>query len=226
MKKKITNVIYVLVGLSLVFIFFQPDKKESIFSGMLVIVTSVSVLISYMMYTSQTTPKLYVIGRLENTDRRTDYLLMRDFVSSQDEDIEGLASEDNYKCIKLNIHNNGNIPATNIKIEYNIVTYINDIKFGVDKAEILDYKSVKFERVTRNLEYDYIPPGDSRSEIIFYVSRYPQCDIVVNKLVCSEEKFISSDTVVFRYNDERFEELGDNQDLLFLLGVYNPHITH
>lgn len=203
------------------FIFFRPDQKESVYSSLLVIVTSVSVLISYMMYSSQTIPKLYVIGRLKDAENQWSGIIMNEFIAAQTDEIEGLAYSSNDNIIVLEIHNNGNVPATNIKLEYDIVTYINEIEFGVDKAEVLDYKSVILERVPRTIEYDYLPPGDSRSEVIFYVSRYPQCDIVVKKLISKEEKFINSDTVVFTYYDNRFDELSDNQDLLYLLGVYN-----
>lgn len=221
MKKKIGKIAYIIIGIGFLFIFFRPDQKESVYSSLLVMVTSVSVLISYMMYSSQTMPKLYVIGRLKDAEHQWSGTIMNEFIASQTDEIEGLAYGGNDKSIVLEIHNNGSVPATNIIMEYDIVTYINHIEFGVDKADIQNYKSVILERVTRTIEYDYLPPGDSRSEVIFYVSRYPQCDIVVKKLISKEEKFITSDTVVFTYYDDRFDELGDSQDLLYLLGVYN-----
>ncbi|MBO1264487.1 hypothetical protein J3A84_05465 [Proteiniclasticum sp. SCR006] len=223
--KKINVIIYILIGLSLFFIFYRPDQRESVYSSLLVIVTSVSVLVSYMMYSSQIVPKLYVLGSIKDAKNQWSGRVMNDFIVSQTDDIEGIAYDGNDKSVILEIHNNGSVPATNIKIEYDIVTYIKKIKFGVDRAEILNFSSVILERVSRTIEYDYLPPGDSRSEVIFYVSRYPQVDIVVKKLISKEERFISSDTVILRYRDERFTKLGDNQDLLYLLGISNPDVS-
>lgn len=224
MKYKVWKIIYLVIFLSLVFIFIDSERQEYMFSALLVMVTSVSALISYMMYLSHNSPSLYAMANEKEGHGIFTFNVMNDFVVSQDEDIHGLALAEKDTHIELSIINNGNLPATNVKVEYCIVTYINEIKFGVDQAEILEYKAVEFEKIQRVLNFDYIPPNGSREETIFLTSRYPQCDIFINKLKCTEGSFVNKNTNIYRYKDDRFEFLGDNQDLLYLLGIYNPHV--
>lgn len=209
--------------MNLVFIFINPEKQEQLFSALLLMVTAISVLISYMMYLSQSSPSLYAIASEKKGSGVFTFNVMDDFIVSQNVNIHGLAMHEKDSSIELKIVNNGNFPATNIEVEYSVITYLNEVTFGVDQAEIISYKTVELEKVDKSFKFDYIPPNGEREETIFITSKYPQADIQINKLKCSEGSFVRTNTNIYRYKDDRFEELSDSQDLLCLLGIYDPN---
>ena len=222
MKHKIWKIIYPFIFFALVYIFINPEKQDRLLPVLLFIVTIISVLISHMVYLSQSSPSLYAIANEQEGSGIFTFTVMDDFIVSQNVNIHGLAIHEKDSSIELKIVNNGNYPATNIEVEYSIITYHNKITFGEDQADIVSYKPVKLEKVDKTLKFDYIPPNGAREETIFITSKYPQADIQINKLKCSEGSFVHRNTNIYRYQDDRFEYLSDNQDLLCLLGIYDP----
>jgi hypothetical protein len=121
----------------------------------------------------------------------------------------------------LHLHNNGDLPATKVKLTYSIIIKRAEIESGVEVAIINKESFVEFGRFTETLEYDYLPPDGHVEELLLYVTGdFPNAELKIEKLKSKERTFIDDEYSVLTYEHPGFNELGDSDDLRKMMGIY------
>ena len=168
-------------------------------------------------------PKLYVIGKISDSGGTWDRSVMKDILEEGSSIIslkgEGFVYESARKKWDLEVHNNGNSPATNIEITYIVTAYKNEIVFGIDKCDIKDYYSVKYGSKKETIKIDYLPPNSSQAITVFFMDKFPKADLTIELLKCDDRIFIGKPTRISTYHNKGFDYLNGSNDLRLMLGV-------
>lgn len=187
---------------------------------------TISLLFTTIIYTyitkgilaDQHGPRLFAIGELVDSENQYDARVMEPFGFGNLEGEGFTYSTEDYKWI-LSLKNNGDRPATRIIIKFEITLYKNEITFGTDKADVIDYHPIVHKRVFREVEVDYIPPGGSISEVVYYMQNCPEAEIAIISLKSKESKYIKERIVISKYRHSEFERLEDSHHVRQMLGV-------
>ncbi|WP_417237280.1 hypothetical protein [Bizionia paragorgiae] len=189
-----------------------------ILTVILVIVTSIYTYITYKTLLSYKNPILFLRTLLVDSEYEWDKYLMRDLDPVQ-EQIRGLSKINIDKKIKFKIVNNGVNPAYDIIIKYEIHTFKNDIMFGIDEADVKDYKPVLYKTSKREKEYNYLAPKEDIDFDIVFTSNFPRIEIIVTELKSNEVTSIKKRTTIFVYKNSEHCEIGDSIDYRNMIGV-------
>ncbi|WP_010530922.1 hypothetical protein [Lentibacillus jeotgali] len=179
------------------------------------------VFLVYKLTHRNLNPKLFVEGTIEDAKNKFD-ASVNDKISGLDFNQEGFPfPEVKHDMVvwKLRIHNNGDLPATNVNIEYFI--RIQKKEFDILEGLPANERLVKFQDIKETLYYDYIPPGGYKEEDILYINgKFPQAKLYINKLQSKEVRFIKSPVHIDTYKHYGFEKIHDTDDGLKLIGFY------
>lgn len=185
-----------------------------------IIINLVFVYLIYRLTKKDLNPKLYVESGFEDTDEYS-----KD-INSKLEDIDfnqpgfpEISHQNKRWYIRL--INNGDLPATNVILDYSLLIKKTEFEFGIDKADVINDRFVNFTRLSETFNYDYIPPGGVIEETILYLTGdFPCADLVIDRLKSTERVFIGKDTLLKKYEHPEFQMLEDSHHLRQMLGVY------
>jgi hypothetical protein len=127
----------------------------------------------------------------------------------------------------VELHNNGDLPATNISITLSII--IQKAIFHEQKyaGDIEKHRLVDFKEYNHVFMFDYIPPNSSvNKDFLLLSGEFPSAILKVKKLVSSERTFINKPTQIGYYKHLLFGNLADMDDYRKLLGVYKGTSNH
>ena len=190
-----------------------------------VLIAAVNVFLAYFVFKltrKDVNPKLYVISKIEDTKDeglRLDVTLH----PRQDCDFNQKGFPEIHhgeKLWKMEIHNNGDLPATNIVLEYILTIKKADFEFGIDEADIINQKFVEFKTYNEKVEIDYLAPNTFKEINIMYLDGdFPQADLKVYWLTSKEESFIKQPLLIDSYEHPEFWVLEDSHHGRQMLGV-------
>jgi len=143
---------------------------------------------------------------------------MKDLDVTQ-EQIRGLSKINIDKKIVFKIVNSGASPAYNIILKYEIHTFKNDITFGIDEADVKNFKAIPYKTSLRQIKYDYLAPKEEIDLDIVFTSNFPKIKIVVTELRSNEVKSIKKPTTIFVYENIKYYTIGDSIDYRNIIGV-------
>lgn len=186
---------------------------------LLVVVTMIYTFFTFKIFNNNYSPKLYIVPLKKDAKNEWNKTIMKEFIND-DLSREGFVYKKSEKKMNVEIFNNGNKPATNIKVNYNVVTYINNVEFGMDRADIVNYEPVVYKKVSKTIHIDYLPPNTSKEFTIFYMSRFPRIDLEIEQLKSNEDNFINDRTKIHTFQNREFNKIQDSNHLRKLLGVY------
>ena len=189
-----------------------------ILTVLLVLATSIYTFLTYRILKSYKDPIIYLKTKLIDTPLKWDKSLMID-LDPIAIDIEGLSRIDVDKKVICNVFNKGNTSATELILEYQIITYKNEFEFGIDKADVKSVKPVIHKIANRKREINYLTPGSKYEFELLFTSNYPRIEIVVNKFKSKEVKIITKNLMVFEYNNSDHIICGDSDDYRQMIGV-------
>lgn len=192
--------------------------KDLIFFGIPSIVSVIALIISWKSYSNQFNPLLILKCNLEDSELEWDKSIM-DELNCDGEYEYGLSKVSIDKKIILKIENKGIKPATDIILNYTIKTFKNHITYGIDEADILKYKRVKYKYSNRKIKIDYLAPEDSIEYVLFFVSNFPKIKIKVSKLKSKESSFISNKIALLVYDNMNHVILEDSQSVREAIGA-------
>ncbi len=185
---------------------------------LLLFTTIIYTYITKGILSDQHGPRLYAVGDVVDSEHTYDARVMEHFGF---EDLIGdgfTYSTENYMWI-LSIKNNGDRPATKIKLKYEINLFRNEITFGIDRADVIDYHPILHKSVVQEIEIDYLPPGESIDKTIYYMENYPEANISIISLTSKENKYIKEKVIISKYTHSEFERLEDSHHLRQMLGI-------
>ena len=112
-----------------------------------------------------------------------------------------------------------NSPVTNVEVTYSVIAYKNEIIFGVDEADIVDFYPVKYATKKDTIKLDYIPPYTNQTFTVFYMDKFPKADLVVEGLKCDGQTFIKKPTKIDTYLNQEFDCIENSMHLRKMLGL-------
>ncbi|ARN79533.1 hypothetical protein BST97_15695 (plasmid) [Nonlabens spongiae] len=104
-------------------------------------------------------------------------------------------------------------------MKYEIQTFKNDITFGIDEADVKDYKAVQYKKSIREVNFNYLAPKEEIDIDIVFTSNFPKIEIIVTELKSKEVSSIKKPTTIFVYNNNEHCEIGDSIDYRNMVGV-------
>ncbi|WZL80225.1 hypothetical protein QBE53_10445 [Vallitaleaceae bacterium 9-2] len=107
--------------------------------------------------------------------------------------------------------------SVEIEIDYEIITYRNEIEFGIDKADIVEYKP-EFDAVFKGSKKVSLEIGEAVDEVIFSAETFPRISISINEIKINGNLYEYS-IESYEYENDAFDFLEDNDHLLKMLGV-------
>jgi hypothetical protein len=210
-----------------------PPEEITNFNTILTAINSTIALLTFfvlIVYTGFTgelitadfKPKLYVVGKIEDSGNLWDKSVMWDVLedgSSNSLKGPGFVYISADKKWVLEVHNNGHSPAKNVEVSYTVTAYKHEIVFGIDRADIKDFYPVKYAEKKQTINIDYIPPNSSQTFTIFFMCQFPKADLTIEILKCDERLFIGKATRISTFFNEEFHHLVDSPHLLRMLGL-------
>ena len=198
-------IIFAKVGLFDYILMLQSDKAINLGNILTVVnvtlgLLSVLTLVVYTVLTAELVvsdmkPKLYVAGKIIDCGNSWDKSVMLDILeggTSSSLKAPGFVYKSANKKWDIEVHNNGNSPVTNVEVTYSVIAYKNEIIFGVDEADIVDFYPVKYATKKDTIKIDYIPPYTNQTFTVFYMDKFPKADLVVEGLKCDGQTFIKN----------------------------------
>jgi hypothetical protein len=194
------------------------------FDTLTAVTTIVNIFFVYLVYIltrKDKNPKLYVQSNLEDAKWSYDRSVNHDI--DEDDFLKKGFPEIPHDTLvwKLEIHNNGEYPATNVEVDYSIVIKRSDFDYGIDEADIINHKFVPYKTLKRKISFDYIPPNGEKVVSILYIrGEYPEADLSINKLKSSERTYIKEPVLLQKYEHPGFQTLADSHDFRLMIGSY------
>lgn len=228
----IIMIVLVKVGLFNCLLLLPSEKATNLNS----ILTAVNValgllsLLTLIVYTGFTgelvvadfKPKLYVVGKLLDCGHTWDKSVMLDVLeggTSTSLKGPGFVYKSADKKWVLEVHNNGNSPATDIEVLYSVIAYKHEIVFGIDEADIKDYYPVKCAIKKETIRIDYIPPHSNQTFTVFFMDKFPKADLTIELLKCDGRSFITKPTRIATYFNQEFDCIEDSPHLRKMVGL-------
>lgn len=163
-------------------------------------------------------PKLYLLPEIVSSEK-WDRQMMEDWALGRAYKKVGFT----YKALdlmwKITVVNNGNAPATNVKVALVVSAYLSNVKFGIDHADATADGLVKHKDYSKEITIKYLPPGEKREYVFFNIHNFPEVALIVESLRSTEEEFITEKIEMLRYRHPEFELLEDNPHVLRMYGV-------
>lgn len=124
---------------------------------------------------------------------------------------------------EIEIHNYGDFPATNIKIEYALILYKADLKFGIDEADLTGYNFESFKTHIGHSNFDYLAPQDSKYVKVLYVcGRFHKAELIVRSLQSDELSYFDQRMIIDTYTHPGLNYQPNDYQFKLLLGVHKP----
>ncbi|OOE10826.1 hypothetical protein [Fictibacillus arsenicus] len=121
----------------------------------------------------------------------------------------------------IEVHNNGELPATNIEIKLSITIHKSEFDDGEFLGDIENHRFVDYKVYYEVFNFDYIPPNSSvKKDFLSLLGDFPYATLKVEKLVSSERTFINKPTQIGYYEHPKFDDLADMDDYRRLIGAY------
>jgi len=133
---------------------------------------------------------------------------------------EGFTYSNADKKLVLEVTNNSGEPLTDVLITYEVIAYKNEIEFGIDRADVIDYYPVIHKQAIQEWKIESIAKGDVIKKDVFFMGTYPQVEVNLLSITMSGNNLIDSKKVITKYRHGEFEYLEDSQHLRKMLGVY------
>lgn len=190
------------------------------------IISIINIYIAYLVYEltkKDINPKLYVSSEIlssKKTEKFGKFANTAIILNQEDYQKKGFPESQHEPHLwQLSIHNNGNLPATNVKIEYSVIIKRAIYDFHEDRiagSPIID----KYKTIPLKAYFDYIPPDGQVSINITYLEGYfLYADLIINSLQSNEGKFISQLINLKTYKHPHLNTIGDPDDSRKLYGV-------
>lgn len=194
--------------------------EKLVLIGFAVIITTL-LFHSYVlvgMLEDEESPYLYAAGEIIDSPGEWDKRIMESFDITPPSG-EGFTYSLGDKKWVLKVSNNSKRVATNVKVAYEITAYRNEIEFGEDRLDIVDFNPVVYKQVRDEVAIDYIPPGGTSEITLFYMSTYPEAELAIESISSSEGNYLTEKTTISKYKHEEFELIEDMQHLRRMLGI-------
>lgn len=205
--------------------------STDLFMNMVTLVVSVgNIFIAYRVYQftkKDINPKLYVESKIlghENKIRQySRFGMLNEDLMGIDFNRKGFPEIEHDSLLwQLEIVNNGDLPATNIVVDYSIIIKKKVFDYGQDELDIINERYVDFKTLNRTIKYDYIPPGTRKMNSLMYLKgEFPSADLKINSIYSSELKFIDDSFLLDTYEHPDFNRLQDSNHARKMLGMHS-----
>ncbi|MDA2519991.1 hypothetical protein PDN73_30085 [Bacillus cereus] len=191
------------------------------------VISALFVFLTYKVYKKSLDTRLYVVSKIEKENNDINdfryFLWHRESFKGLDFEGEGFPYIDHHhekQKWNLYIHNNGELPATNVELKYRITIFKNHINYGDDLADVRDYSLEEYVFTDEVENIEYLPPGESYCvPLIFLEGKFPKATVEILDFRCDENKFIKNKSVIGSYEHPSRYALADGYDLLKFLGT-------
>lgn len=164
-------------------------------------------------------PKLYVVGEILDSGNGWNKSVMMDFLEEGHPKGPGFVYQSGNKKWDLEVHNNGDTPATNVEVTYIVTAYKHKIVFGIDKYDIKDYYPIECDTKKVTIKLDYIPPNTNQTFTVFFMDKFPKADLTIELLKCDDRTFINKPTRISIYYNQELNALEGSLHLRRMLGL-------
>ncbi|WP_438312429.1 hypothetical protein [Sporosarcina sp. FA9] len=122
---------------------------------------------------------------------------------------------------ELEICNNGDLPATDIFLEYSLTIKKWDFEFGIDEADVINERLFDYKTVNKDIKIDYLAPGGKKViQIASLSGEFPEADLRVEKLISLEGKFIKKSVIIESYTHPEFFKIADSHHHRQMIGAH------
>ncbi|MFF2287297.1 hypothetical protein [Peribacillus butanolivorans] len=198
--------------------------KELIFDGITVITAILNVIFVFLVYKltqKDINPKLYVSTSIEDAKNKYDKGVNAE-VDNIDFNKKGFPEiGHDTQLWQLKVFNNGDLPATNVIVEYSITIKKAEFEYGIDKADVINERFLDFKTINKTIKFDYIAPHSEKIEKILYLKGdFPYADLKISTLISKERKFIENPILLQTYEHPEFLVLEDSHHARQMIGAY------
>lgn len=194
-----------------------------VFEGL---IAAVNIFLAYLVFKltrKDVNPKLYILSKIDDTKNSELFydvaLRPAEECNFDQQGFPEISHEE--KLWKMELHNNGNLPATNIILEYVLTIKKAELEFGIDEADIVSHEFVDFKTYTQKVEIDYLAPNSFKKiDIVYLYGEFPKADLKVYWLVSKEESFIKRPILIDSYEHPEFLQIQDSQHGRQMFGAY------
>ncbi|MEC1011718.1 hypothetical protein P9B39_15875 [Bacillus altitudinis] len=188
-----------------------------------VIVSFINLVFVYFVYKltkKDVNPKLYIIPVLKDAEGRFDKNVIHELVTMNFNQQGFPKIIHNNQLWQLKICNNGELPATNVVIEYSITIKKAEFDFGLDKADVINERFVDFKTISKTIKFDYLPPNFEKVVDVLYLNgKFPYADLKINKMTSNELIFINDTILMDTYEHPEFQKIEDSHHYRQMLGA-------
>ncbi|QQP10406.1 hypothetical protein FJQ98_14030 [Lysinibacillus agricola] len=187
------------------------------------IISILNILIAYRVYRftkKDVNPKLSVKSTFEDSENEYSKSVNKELLEINFETRGFPKIQHNTKLWKLTIENNGELPATNVVLDYSITIKKGDFDFGIDEADILNKRFIDYKTINRTEKFDYIAPDSKKVLKVLYIQgEFPCADLKVKKLKSDEITFIKKEIKIDTYEHPEFSMIVDGPHERKLFGI-------
>lgn len=207
-----------------IMLFIATDHFEKL---MTLLISAINIWIAYRIYEftkKDINPKLYIDSEIlnsEDTETAGYSIIINTTLDKEDFNKKGFPEIQHDPLLwQLKIFNNGELPATNVFVEYSISIKRAEFDYGIDEADIINQRFNNYKTVHKIIKFDYIPPESKKVINIMYLYGYfPYADLKINKLKSDERSFINQPTHIHTYEHPVFWRIEDSNHSRKMLGV-------
>jgi hypothetical protein len=198
--------------------------RDLIFDGLTVISAILNVYFVYLVYKltqKDINPKLYITSTIKDAKYEYDKGVNLE-VDNIDFNKKGFPEIGHDTLLwELQVINNGDLPATNVIVEYSIIIKRAEFEYGIDKADVINERFIDFKTINKTIEFDYIAPqSEKKLKILYLTGVFPYADLKINKLTSKERKFIKNPLLIDTYEHPEFLVLSDSHHFRQMIGAY------
>lgn len=205
---------------------FTWDSNLKLTDLVLVVVALVNLWFVFLVYKftrKDINPKLYVRPNQIDVGFLYSKTINKEILETNF-NIEGfpMKSMETFKLWELSLANSSDLPATKIKLKYEVVIKRAKIEYGeLDKIDVDSYEFVPFKRFERIYKLDYLAPhAEVEIPILYLTGDFSEAEVYVNLLESNERKFLKERIRVDTFKHPDWETIQDNDQLRQMLGVY------
>ncbi|MDM5338486.1 hypothetical protein QUF84_14815 [Fictibacillus enclensis] len=203
--------------------FFQGVTFKNFLDVITVIIAIINVYVVILVYKlthKDVNPKLFVKPRLDK-DRGNYGRAFNESIGKLNFEQRGLPEvQHEYMIWGIEVHNNGDLPATNVQLTLSITVQKSEIEEGNFEGDIVSHHFVDFGVFNKVFHFDYIPPNASvYQDLLTLQGDFPHAILKVESLNSTEGIYINKPTRVAFYKHPLFDELADSDDFRRLVGV-------
>lgn len=121
----------------------------------------------------------------------------------------------------LTIKNRGDLPSTNIILNYTIIIKRKEFDYGIDMLDIKNERLVEYKRIHHTKKIPYMgADAEKKIHVLNVYGEFPSADLILEELRSDESEFITKSTKIDEYNHPDFERLQDSNHHREMLGLY------